>query len=282
MIQTLDFFTPIVDDPYDFGAIAAANAMSDVYAMGGRVKLALNICAFPADMPDTIIEQILQGGADKVLEAGGFIAGGHTIDDDEPKYGLSVMGTASPDRILEKNGAAAGDILILTKPLGTGIITTAAKGGEAAPEHLAEAVEVMKRLNRKASEIIDGRASACTDVTGFSLIGHAYEIASKSGLKLVIEHKSLQFISGAEKYAEDWLFPGGSTKNRNCYKNITEINSGISEELEMLLYTPETSGGLLAAISAGNIESVIEDFRKEDVQVWIIGEAAEGNGILIK
>ncbi len=253
--------------------------MSDVYAMGGQVRMALNICAFPNDMPQNIIEKILQGGADKVLEAGGVIAGGHTIDDDEPKYGLSVMGTTEPSRILEKTGAAEGDVLILTKPLGSGIITTAAKKGFAAPEHTAEAVEVMKQLNKTAAEIIYGRASACTDVTGFSLIGHANEIASKSGLRFVIEKNSLPFITGAKEYAEAGIFPGGSGRNRNCYKELVSMKEAVNEGFEMLLYTPETSGGLLASIGRDKIAGVLEDFRKEGVSAWVIGETSAGTGI---
>ena len=281
MIQTLDFFTPIVDDPYDFGAIAAANAMSDIYAMGGRVTLALNICAFPPNMPDGIAGQILQGGADKVLEAGGFIAGGHTIDDEEPKYGLSVMGTVHPERFLGKSGASAGDIIILTKALGSGMITTAAKGGEAEPEHIDTAVESMKQLNMKASAILGGTASACTDVTGFSLIGHANEIASKSGLALEIESSKIPFISGAVRYADEWLFPAGSTNNRNCYKDLVRLSGSVSEEIEMLLYTPETSGGLLAAVKSDMANEVLSMFSESGCSAWVIGKAAAGSGIMI-
>jgi selenide,water dikinase len=174
VVQTLDFFAPVVDDPYDYGAIAAANAMSDVYAVGGEVVLALNICGFPGKLPDGVTAEILRGGAEKVLEAGGVLAGGHTVEDREPKYGLAVMGTVHPDRILAKGGARAGDALVLTKPLGVGVITTAAKRDATAPEHVAVAVESMKRLNRTAARLAQRiGVHACTDVTGFGLLGHA-------------------------------------------------------------------------------------------------------------
>jgi len=206
VIQTIDFFTPVVDDPYDYGAIAAANAMSDVYAMGGEVVLALNVCGFPPDLPPEIVSEILRGGAEKVAEAGGVLAGGHTIDAQEPTYGLSVMGLIHPDRVWTKGGAHPGDVLVLTKPLGVGIVTTALKGEVANPAHVAAAVESMKKLNRDAARLIQQvNANACTDITGFALLGHGYEMAKKGGVRLRFHFDQIAFVEGAIEYADDWL-----------------------------------------------------------------------------
>ena len=209
IIFTTDFFTPVVDDPYEYGAIAAANAMSDVYAMGGEVVLALNVCGFPPAMPPEIVSEILRGGGEKVAEAGGVIAGGHTLDDDEPKYGLAVIGFVHPDEVATKVGARPGDVLFLTKRLGVGIITTAAKGGVAEDTHLHAAVEQMLRLNRRAARLMKQvDAHAVTDITGFALLGHSYEVAELSEVTLRFRLESLPFLDGAQQYAEDWLFPG--------------------------------------------------------------------------
>jgi len=230
VIQTTDFFTPIVDDPYAYGAIAAANAMSDVYAMGGQVVLALNIAAFPADMDEAIIRAILRGGAEKVKEAGGVIAGGHTIDDEEPKYGLAVMGIVHPDRIATKGGARPGDVLVLTKPLGVGIITTACKADAADPTHVEAATQSMMQLNKYAAEALQGgEFHAATDITGFSLLGHAYEMAEKSGTRLRFRFDDLPFHPGAKEYAELLLFPGGA--NRNQARHATRRGRRISGSL---------------------------------------------------
>jgi selenide,water dikinase len=282
LIHTLDFITPVVDDPYDYGAIAAANAMSDVYAMGGEVVMALNICGFPKDIPADMVSEILRGGADKVAEAGGVLAGGHTLEDKEPKYGLSVMGLVHPDRILSKAGARPGDVLILTKPLGVGIITTAFKGDVARLDHLAQAVDSMKRLNRKAAGLIQkSGVHACTDITGFSLLGHACEMAEKSGVRLRFRLSGLPFLEGSEEYAEQWLFPGGSCRNRDCYKPSVEFSGGISEETQMLLFTPETSGGLLASVPSEKVDELTTLFSGENEPVWVVGEVLEGRGIEI-
>jgi selenide,water dikinase len=280
VIHTLDFFTPVVDDPYDFGSIAAANAMSDVYAMGGEVVMALNICGFPTNFPVEIISDILRGGAEKVAEAGGVLAGGHTIGDKEPKYGLSVMGTVHPKRILTKAGAHPGDKLVLTKPLGVGVITTALKGDKAKPDHVAKAVESMKKLNRFAAQIIQKvGVNACTDVTGFSLLGHACEMAEKSKVGLRFQLDKIPFLDGAEKYAAEGVFPGGACRNRDCYKPQVTFASGISEQMQMLLFTPETSGGLLVAVPLEKVEQLIDQFAKEDQPAWVLGEVVEGRSI---
>jgi selenide,water dikinase len=280
IIHTLDFFTPVVDDPYDYGAIAAANAMSDVYAMGGEVVMALNICGFPPDLPTGMVSEILRGGAEKVAEAGGVLAGGHTIEDKEPKYGLSVMGLVHPDRVLTTAGARPGDALVLTKPLGVGIITTALKGDAADPAHVRKAVESMKRLNRDAARLVQKEGtSACTDVTGFSLLGHACEMAEISGVRIRFYFDKLPFLEGADKYAQEWLFPGGSCRNRDCYKPRVKFNPTISEELQMLLFTPETSGGLLVAVPSGKLKELTTLFSEEKQPCWVVGEVTEGEGI---
>jgi selenide,water dikinase len=279
VIQTVDFFTPVVDDAYDYGAIAAANAMSDVYAMGGEVALALNVCGFPPELPPEIVSEILRGGAEKVAEAGGALAGGHTIDAKEPTYGLAVMGLVHPDRVWTKGGARPGDALVLTKPLGVGMVTTALKGGVADSAHVAEAVDSMKRLNRDAARLI-GRvgANACTDVTGFALLGHACEMADKGGVRLRFFFDKLPFVAGAVRYAEDNLFPGGSCNNQRAYEAVVDFSS-LSEEMQLLLLTPETSGGLLAAISPDRLDTLLALFADAEHPSWVVGEVMEGEGI---
>ena len=282
IIQTLDFFTPVVDDAYDYGAIAAANAMSDVYAMGGQVTLALNICGFPADLPPGIISEILRGGAEKVAEAGGALAGGHTVDAPEPTYGLSVMGLVHPDRVLTKGGARPGDVLVLTKPLGVGIITTVLKAQVADPDHVAAAVASMKKLNRQAAEIAQKvGVRACTDVTGFSLLGHGYEMAERSDARFRLYLERLAFLDGAKQYAQDNLFPGGSSRNRDAYARWVEFAPTISEEMQLLLFTPETSGGLLVAVPPERLETLTALFANAAQPCWVVGDVVEGEGIQV-
>ena len=283
IIQTLDFFTPVVDDPYEYGAIAAANSMSDVYAMGGEVTLALNICGFPCGLDPEILTGILRGGAEKVREAGGIIACGHTVDSKEPLYGLSVLGFTHPKKIFTKSAARPGDTLILTKPLGVGIITTAAKGEAADPAHVAAATASMKKLNRDASRILQKLdARACTDITGFALLGHASEMAEKSGVALHFSIKGIPFLDGAMEYANQWLFPGGAGRNRKCYESRVEFASDIPEEMRHLLFTPETSGGLLAAVPSGKIAQVKTLFAEAGHPVWFVGEVREaGHSLLV-
>jgi len=280
VIQTLDFFTPVVDDPYDYGAIAAANAMSDVYAMGGEVALALNICGFPPDLPPEIISEILRGGAEKVVEAGGALAGGHTVDAKEPTYGLSVMGLIHPGRVLTKGGARPGDTLVLTKPLGVGIITTALKGQMADPAHVAAAVESMKKLNRQAARLVQQiGVRACTDVTGFALLGHACEMAERSDARFQFYFEKLPFLDGAKQYADDNLFPGGSCNNRDAYERMVDFSPSLSQEMQLLLFTPETSGGLLVAVPHEKLATLIALFADEGHPCWVIGDVVEGKGI---
>ena len=277
IIFTTDFFTPVVDDPYEYGAIAAVNAMSDVYAMGGEVVMALNICGFPPAMPVDIVTEILRGGAEKVAEAGGVIAGGHTLDDEEPKYGLALLGFVHPDEIATKVGAQPGDVLFLTKRLGVGIITTAGKGGVAEDAHLRGAVEQMLMLNRKAAQLMKQvEVHAVTDITGFALVGHSYEVAELSEATLRFQLDRLPFLDGATQYANEWLFPGGSSCNRDAYLQKVTFAPGIAEEMQMLLFTPETSGGLLICVAADDQEKLAGLFSAAGQQYWVVGEVLEG------
>jgi selenide,water dikinase len=280
VILTVDFFAPVVDDPYDYGAIAAANAMSDVYAMGGEVVLALNICGFPIDLPSEMVSEILRGGAEKIAEAGGALAGGHTVIDKEPKYGLAVLGFAHPDHIATKAGARAGDVLILTKPLGVGIIAAALKAGIAEPSHVSGAVEVMKTLNRKAARLMQQVGiDAVTDITGFALLGHAQEMAEKSGVGIRLSLESLPFLEGAKKYAQEQIFPAGARRNQKCYDSHVCFAPSISEWMQMLLYTPETSGGLLIAVPEKKLEELTALLDQEGQSHWVVGHIVEGEGI---
>ena len=279
-VMTVDFFAPLVDDPYDYGAIAAANAMSDVYAMGGEVVLALNVAAFPEDMAPEIVAKILQGGADKVHEAGGVIAGGHTIIDTEPKFGLTVLGLVHPDRVLTKAGAKPGDVLYLTKALGTGIVTTAAMRDEASPEHLAAAVESMTRLNRHPSHIVrESSAHALTDITGFSLLGHAYEMAVASGVGIRIEASKVAALPGALEYAARGIVTGGAERNRKYLADKVRIASGVPEPLEHVLFDPQTSGGLLFAVAPEAAADVEGRFAASGLGLCRVGTVAEGEGV---
>ena len=249
LVQTVDFFTPIVDDPFQFGAIAAANSLSDIYAMGGKPLTSLSILAWPnnADLDD--LQEILKGGAAKMLEAGCVILGGHSIADDEPKFGYSVTGLVHPDRVISNAGARVGDSLVFTKRLGTGVIATALKRGIAKREHVEASIESMLTLNRAACEaMLMGVAHSCTDVTGFGLIGHAREMAAASNVTLEIDSRLLQFLPGALEYAHEGAIPGGLKNNRDFAGSHVEIDGTIAPELENLLYDPQTSGGLLIAL----------------------------------
>jgi len=281
IISTLDFFTPVVDDPYTYGAIAAANSLSDVYAMGGEVMFALNIAGFPCSLKPEIVGEILRGGAEKIAESGGVLAGGHTIQSKEPMFGLSVIGKVHPNRIFTKSNARPGDKLILTKPLGVGIITTAAKGDAAEDVHLNQAIASMQVLNKNAAGLLQNLKTvcACTDITGFSLLGHSSEIAEKSGVKIVLDINALPFLPGAKEYAMQWLFPAGSCTNEECYKQHITFSPDISRELQMLLYTPETSGGLLASIHPEEYDTFTHLFENAGQQYWCIGEVKDGCGI---
>lgn len=282
LIVTTDFFTPIVDDAYQYGAIAAANALSDVYAMGGRPLLALNIAALPPTLPPAMSAQILLGMAEKVREAGAVIAGGHTIQDKEPKVGLAVIGLAAPDRLLTKGGARPGDLLVLTKPLGTGCITTAAKNDRAQAEDVAEAVRWMMRLNRDAAEAtLATGARATTDITGFGLLGHATEMADASGVTLVIQVRRVPLMAAAERYAAQWIFPGGSWANREAYQAGVRLEGVLPEEHLMLLYDAQTSGGLLIALPPDRRASFAAEMDARGAPWWEIGQVVERGDVPI-
>ncbi len=253
IIETADFFPPVVDDPYTFGAVAAANALSDIYAMGGRPVFALNLAAFPDDLPLEVLGEILRGGAEKVLEAGAVIAGGHTVTDQEPKYGLAVTGLVHPDRILTKGGSQVGDRLVLTKALGTGVLTTAHKQGQLAEADLTAVVASMVHLNRLASEAAQATAGvhAMTDVTGFGLLGHAHEMAHLAGVSVVLDYSQLAWIGDVRRYAEQSIFPGGSERNEAFYSRWVTVAPGraLADWELRLLHDPQTSGGLLMAVA---------------------------------
>jgi selenide,water dikinase len=282
IVQTLDFFPPVVDDPWVFGAVAAANAMSDVYAMGGEVVLALNIAAFPEDLPPEIMTEIFRGGADKVAEGGGVIAGGHTMIDREPKYGLSIMGIVHPKQVLSKAGARPGDALVLTKALGTGLILTAAKRDVVDPAHLDGAVQSMLRLNRHASHAArEAGAHAVTDVTGFAIVGHALEIAEKSNVRLVIRASALPLLPGALEYARDGVDFGGASRNREQLSARAILDPSIPDEMQRLLFDPQTSGGLLIALPPENAEPLAVRLIEDGYNAAVIGEVREGAGVLV-
>lgn len=274
VIQTVDFFTPVADDPYVFGQIAAANALSDVYAMGGEPKLALNLAAFPNCLDIEILGEILRGGADKVMEAGAVLAGGHTISDEEPKYGLCVTGFVHPQKMWKNYGAEPGDVLILTKPLGSGILSTAVKGELAAEKEIQEAVKAMTTLNKYAAELAHGfDVHSCTDVTGFGLAGHAMEMAKGSGKTLVINTEKLPVLSGAQEYAEMGLIPAGAYRNREYLEE--DIESRICGWREDLLFDPQTSGGLLLAVTPETAGKLMEKLSGLELSSAVIGEVTE-------
>lgn len=276
-IQTLDFFTPVVDDPYIFGQIAAANSLSDVYAMGGKPTVAMNIVCFPNCLNIDVLGEILKGGADKVIEAGAVIIGGHSVADDEPKYGLSVMGLVHPEKILKNYGSKVGDILILTKPLGTGILTTAIKAEMASKDAYNEGVKVMSTLNKYAGEIITKyNITACTDVTGFSLMGHGYEMASASEVTFKIFKDKLPIINSVEEYAKMGLVPAGTYNNRNYLNGKYELNN-VDDFICDILFDPQTSGGLLISIPKEEGIILFEELKKLELKTSIIGEVVEFN-----
>lgn len=278
LVFTADFFTPIVDDPYDYGAIAAANALSDVYAMGGEPFLALHLAALPNELPEEMVVEIMRGSAEKVREAGAIVAGGHTIDDDEPKFGLAVIGAVDPRRVRTKAGARPGDVIVLTKPLGVGLIVTAFKADEADLDDVAAAVASMKRLNRAAAAPLrEIEPHAVTDVTGFGLLGHAWEVAEKSGVRLRFRFDDLPFVRGARRYADELLFPGGAGNNLGDYRAHVTFAPRLEYELQLLAFCPETSGGLLIFLPAERAEALMSRYRETGQEAWIIGEALPGD-----
>ena len=294
VVCTVDFFPPIVDDPYLYGAIAAANSMSDVYAMGGQVLFALNVAGFPREMPKDVIAAIFKGGADKVLEAGGVIAGGHTVVDAEPKYGLAVTGKVHPKRIFIKGGLRPGHRLFLSKPLGTGVIATAAKDDACEPAVLEGAVQSMLRLNRVAAEVL-GEATVgepmvrgATDITGFGLLGHAAEMIEASGVGIALRAADIPILPGALALAEKGTFSGGMKRNRTHLEHTLGPRGGLSLGPSVgaahagLLFESETSGGLLFGVAPENAGMVRDGFKRRGEACWEIGEVTAEIGIAVR
>jgi selenide,water dikinase len=282
VVLTLDFFPPVVDDPYTYGAIAAANAMSDVYAMGAEVLLALNVVAFPEDQPPAVLAEILRGGAAKIAEGGGVIAGGHTMYDAEPKYGLCVMGAVDPNRIITRSGAKAGDLLYLTKPLGTAIILTADERDQADPAHVKAAIDSMLALNRHASHVVCATGvDAMCDVTGFSLLGHGAEMAKASGVALRIEAGRLPLLPGALDYARRGFGTGGGARNRDALQDRVSIDQRIEEAMIQVLFDPQTSGGLLIAVPRERGPGLERRMTADGLDCWLIGEVIAGSGVKV-
>jgi selenide,water dikinase len=275
IIQTVDFFTPIVDDPYDFGQIAVANALSDVYAMGGKPLTAMNIVCFPIKKLDiSILKDILKGGIDKMKEAGVTLVGGHSIDDAELKYGLSVTGTVHPERLVTNSGAKAGDKLILTKPLGTGILSTALKAGKVSKETVAKITKYMAALNKKASELMqEVGVHACTDITGFGLLGHACQIAQNSQVGINVNSGSIPIFTEVEEFAKAGLYPGGLYRNKDFYGKMVEFSKQVPDYIQDILFDAQTSGGLLIVLAPEAAELLMSKLQKAGVQdAAIIGE----------
>ena len=271
MVQTLDFFPPMVDDPYTFGKIAAANALSDIYAMGGEVKTALNIVCFPEQMDLNILGDIIQGGSEKVEEAGGVLSGGHSIMDQDVKYGLSVTGIINPNKIYQNNGCKVGDKLILTKPLGVGIISTANRVGEASKEAMDKAIESMCTLNKYAAEIIRKYdVHACTDVTGFSLLGHLNEMVA-GDCSAIIESTKVPYIKEARQYADEYLLTAAAQRNRNFLQDKVLFNID-DFAMEEILFDPQTSGGLLIAVNPEDVEEIMKELETLSLPCGVIGE----------
>lgn len=276
-IHTVDFFPPMVDEPYLFGAIAAANALSDVYAMGGTPAVAMNLLCVPNCLSKETIREILRGGHDKAVEAGCVIAGGHTIEDDVPKYGLCVTGYVHPDKILRNTGARVGDVLVLTKPIGSGVITTAAKADMAEEEDYKAMLGYLATLNKAAGEaaVAAGNVSACTDVTGFGLLGHAYEMAAGSEASLLLDTKKIPYMHGAPALAQMGLLPGGAYRNMDYVKGRFRAEDTAERWCIDLMADPQTSGGLLVALPRENAEKMLEMLRAAAPDAAVIGEVIE-------
>jgi selenide,water dikinase len=282
LVMTTDFFTPVVDDAYDYGAIAAANSLSDVYAMGAVPFMALTVAALPPDLDTRISQQIIRGLTEKALEAKTIIAGGHTIQDKEPKIGLVAIGFADEDALLRKDGLKLGDRLVITKPLGFGVTTTALKQQTASPEDVTEVVEWMKRLNKGSAELANQfQLKAATDITGFSFLGHAWEMAAGAKHGMKISFKDIPFISCAKKHAEAWRFPGGAFDNKLHYSQFIEFDELIPEEHQMLLFDPQTSGGLLLGVPQEKLDAFMTEAKTRNEPAWVIGEVIQDEKILI-
>lgn len=278
LIQTVDFFTPVVDDPYWFGQIAAANALSDVYAMGGEPKTAMNLVAFPLDRMDiSVLRQVIQGGIDKIREAGVVLIGGHSVEDEELKYGLSVTGFIHPARILNKQGLNVGDRLVLTKPLGTGIVNTAIKGNLASGDITRNVTAIMAALNRTAARVMRGYpVHACTDITGFGLLGHVAEMMQGTGLGVKLFVERLPIIDVALGFAAMGMVPGGTHNNRSFRSSMVDLAEGVEPAMQDILFDPQTSGGLCIAVSPTSADGLVEHLQNEGVEhATVIGEVVD-------
>ncbi len=282
LVQTVDFFTPIVDDPYTFGQIAVANALSDIYAMGATPLTALNLVAFPVKkLPIEVLKQILLGGLEKIEEAEVALIGGHTIEDQEVKYGLSVTGIVHPDNVLTNANAKPGDWLVLTKPLGTGIISTALKAGMASDESVKAMVQTMITLNRKTSERMrEFETHSCTDITGFGFIGHGLEMAKASRVGLKINSKHIPVLPGAIEYATLGLIPGGSYSNRQFFSCKVSVKEEVPQYIVDILYDPQTSGGLFISLPPKHAEQLVNVLKEEGIDSWIVGEVTENSELI--
>ncbi len=278
IVQSLDFFTPVVDDPYEFGQIAAANSLSDIYAVGARPVSAMNIVCFPLkDQPKEMLKEILRGGIDKVHEAGAILAGGHSIEDREPKYGLSVTGIVHPDRFISNSGARPGDVLVLTKPIGTGILATAHKAGLLGPGGVELMIAAMKRLNRNASEAMQkAGASASTDITGFGLAGHALEMALASRCLLEIRASSVPVFPQALEFLRMGMIPEGDYSNQDFCKKLVHVADDVDPELQVLMFDAQTSGGLLISVAPGRLDVLLEHLASGGDESAVIGNVRQG------
>lgn len=282
IVQTVDFFPPMVDDPYLFGQIAAANALSDVYAMGAKPVLAMNLLCFPSCLDLRVAREILAGGADKAKEAGCVIAGGHSITDNEPKYGLSVTGMIHPGKILTNSGAQPGDILLLTKKVGTGAVMTACKGGILSEDEAAEAYASMCLLNRRAAEIAAGfRVHACTDITGFGVAGHVCEMTEGSGVTAVLQAADLPLLPHALNLAREGILPGGIYRNRDYFLERVSISAVIPEALADLFFDPQTSGGLLFSVPASEAGKLLEALQ-EETPTAVVGKVTQKEDCFVR
>ncbi len=283
LVLTVDFFAPIVDDPFSYGAIAASNSMSDVYAVGGQPVMALNVAAFPRSLPFEVSAEILRGGAAKVAEAGAIIVGGHTVDDVEPKYGLSVVGTVEPGRQVQNSTAKPGDMLVLTKPLGTGVVTTALKSGKALGEVLDAAVESMLWLNRDAAEaMVSAGANAATDVTGFGIVGHLMTMMRASGATGRLRRSALPVLSGVVELLEAGVAPGGTHRNLESCAETVSWDTGINDIDKLLMCDPQTSGGLLISVAEGAVDGLLADLSLRGVVGTVVGEVTTFAGSAVE
>jgi selenide,water dikinase len=284
LVQTIDFFPPVVNDPFIFGQVAATNALSDVYAMGGVPKLALNLLCVPEGMPSEIVHEILRGGYDKAYEAGVIITGGHSIYDDEPKYGMAVTGFVHPDRLLTNSGAKPGDVLLLTKPLGVGILITAQKGGCLSTDDEGEMLRLMTTLNKSACEcMLQHEIHACTDITGFGLLGHLHEMTEGAGVSAVLDTAAIDIIPSALAYARDKILPSGVYRNRSfveCYVDAGEVSLPVQD----CLYDPQTAGGLLIAVNPDQASDLLAQLEKCVLSAQHIGEitSPQSKAILLR